>query len=65
MRLVQVSDNVFVNPDSISCVEQRSEGGVYLTYVWIGEKSYVLTVPFDEFYKDIEEPVKMVQNFAG
>ena len=52
MKLISVSANVFINPEYVSCIEQRNIEGTSVTYVWLGEKSYVLTVPFENFYKE-------------
>lgn len=64
MRLVSVSANVFVNPECISCIEQRIIEGTAVTYVWIEDKSYVLTVPFEDFYRNIqqtdEKPIQQI-----
>lgn len=65
MRLIPISANVMVNPDCISCIEQRNMGGVSGMYVWIEDRDYVLTIPFDEFMKSIRETEPMIQQFAG
>ncbi len=63
MRLVQVSANVHVNPEFISCVEQRNYEGVAGIYVCVGEKDYLLTVPFEDFYRNIQDTDEGPQQF--
>lgn len=65
MRLVSISANVFVNPDSIDCIEQREIEGTHVTYIWVGERSYVLTVPFEEFYRNVQDSEPIKEHFAG
>lgn len=65
MKLIPISSNVLVNIESIDCVEQKVTKGSSLTYIWIGNKSYILEIPLEEFYKSLEESVPIVQNFAG
>jgi hypothetical protein len=67
MKLIPISDNVLVNPECITCVEQRMSRGVEVTYVWVGEKNYFLEVPLDQFYKSLGlgENHEYRQEFAG
>lgn len=68
MNLVPISSNVLVNPEYITCVEQRLSKGVEVTYVWIGEKNYFLEVPLDSFYESIgidKVNYTTKQEFAG
>ena len=68
MNLIPISENVLINPDSITCIEQRVVKGIDVTYVWIGDKHYILSVPLDEFYKSLrlkEEGAEIKQYFAG
>lgn len=53
MNLIPISDNVLINPESISCIEQRTSRGIEVTYVWIGDKNYVLEIPLVDFYKSL------------
>lgn len=53
MKLIPISPNILINPDCISCIEQREIKGTDVTYVWIGDKHYVLAVPLDEFYASL------------
>lgn len=67
MNLIPISANVLVNPESITCVEQKVSRGVEITYVWVGDRSYLLEVGLDEFYKSIglDGSGATVQQFAG
>lgn len=67
MNLVAISPNVLVNPESIDCVEQRDVQGTQVTYVWIGDRDYVLVTPIEEFYKSLglAEQSNGQQHFAG
>ena len=67
MNLIPISPNVLINPECISCVEQRDIQGTSVTYVWIGDRDYVLVMPLDEFYKSlgIGEQSNGGQHFAG
>lgn len=55
MKLIPISPNVLINPCNITCVEQKDVKGTAITYVWLGDKHYILTIPLDEFYKSIED----------
>lgn len=67
MNLIPISPNVLINPDSITCVEQREVRGIDVTYVWVGDKHYILGVPLDDFYRSlgIAEQSQSGQHFAG
>lgn len=65
MRLITISDNVVANAESIDCIEQKISRGTSLTYVWIGNRSYVLEVPLEEFYKSLENSGEIKQIFGG
>ncbi len=67
MKLIPISPNILINPDCITCVEQREVKGIDVTYVWIGDKHYILSVSLDEFYKNlgIAEMSEGGQYFAG
>lgn len=67
MNLIPISSNVLVNPDSITCVEQKVSRGIEITYIWVGDRSYLLEVPLDEFYKSLNLSGSDVhqQFFAG
>ncbi len=68
MKLIPISANVLVNPECISCIEQKNTRGVELTYVWVDGKSYILEFPLDKFYEDLgigEFSQSTVQQFAG
>lgn len=68
MNLVPISENVLINPEAITCIEQRIVGGVDITYVWIGDRAYILNIPLNEFYKSLrlkEDESKVTQGFAG
>lgn len=65
MNLIPISPNVLVNPECISCVEQKMSRGVEVTYVWVGDRSYFLEVPIEEFYKSLENYGEIKQYYAG
>ncbi len=65
MNLIPISPNVLVNPEYISCVEQRDIGGTTVTYVWIDDRDYVLTYNLEDFYKNLDLGGPTVQQFAG
>lgn len=64
MKLIPISPNVLVNPESISCVEQRDVQGTSVTYVWVGDRDYVLTYKIEDFYKNLDDG-EVKQSFAG
>lgn len=70
MKLIPISNNILINPERISSIEQkevRGSKGTYVTYVCVNEKEYVLEIPLQEFMQKLEmadaEPT--VQYFAG
>ena len=67
MNLIPISPNVLVNPENISCIEQKVSRGVEITYVWVGDRNYLLEIPLDEFYRSIGimEQSSGGQYFAG
>ena len=68
MNLIPISSNVLVNPECISCVEQRNIQGTIVTYVWVDNKEYILSVPLNEFYKNLglySEDGETKQEWAG
>jgi hypothetical protein len=65
MNLIPISPNILVNPECITCVEQKTSRGVELTYVWVGNRSYLLEIPLDEFYKNLNNATPPKQYFAG
>ena len=66
MKLIQLSDSVFVNPACISCIEQRRQGKVLNTIVWVDGKSYGLAYPLSQLLKQMDNlDIKMSQEFAG
>jgi len=54
MNLIPLSPNILVNPDKISCIEQREIQGTYVTYIWIDDRDYVLTIPLKDFYNSLK-----------
>lgn len=68
MKLIPISDNVLVNPECITCVEQKNTKGISITYVWVGNKSYILEYTLEEFYKGLgigEDNYETKQEFGG
>lgn len=65
MKLIPISPNVLVNPDNITCIEQRVSKGIELTYVWVGDKSYLLEIPLDALYKSLDITDQPQQFWAG
>lgn len=65
MRLIPISPNILVNPEAITCIEQREVRGIDVTYVWLGDKHYILGYPVEELYKNLEEQGELKQYFAG
>ncbi len=65
MNLIPISPNILVNPDNITCVEQKTSRGVELTYVWVGNRSYLLEIPLDDFYKSLNNTGRPEQFWAG
>lgn len=68
MNLIPISSNVLVNPESITCVEQKEVKGIGVTFIWVGNKSYILEVSLEDFYKSLgigSEKFEYRQEFAG
>lgn len=67
MKLIPISPNVLINPKDISCIEQKLVKGIEITYVWLGNRSYILEIPLNEFYKNLQimEDNEPKQFFAG
>ncbi len=49
MNLIKVSENVLINPDCISCIEQKKVNKQDVIIVWVDGKSYTLEIPLSEF----------------
>ena len=67
MNLIKISNNVLVNPDSISCVEQKVINKKTIVIIWVEGKSYTLDIPLMEFL-NILDNINIVsgeQHFAG
>lgn len=59
--------NVLINADQITCIEQRIIGITSVTYIWVGEKEYVLGITLEELWKKlgIGDMNSGGQHFAG
>lgn len=65
MKLISIGDkNILINPQQITCVEQRSVGITTVIYVWVGDKQFVLGMSLDEFFKILDD-VDTKQFFGG
>ena len=49
MKLIQVSENVLVNTDLISAVEQKMVGKKAVYTVVAGSRVYNITIPIEKF----------------
>ncbi len=67
MNLIKVSDNVLINPECISCIEQKKVNKQDVIIVWVDGKSYTLEVPLPEFLTSLDnlDVTSNRQIFAG
>lgn len=65
MNLIKVSENVLINPECISCIEQKKVNKQDVIIVWVDGKSYTLETPLPEFLKSLEPVSKTEQVFGG
>ena len=63
MALIQISDNVMINPHRIDAIEAKKDK----TWVSVGNKSYTVNMPIKEFIRKvgISEQSEGKQHFAG
>ena len=54
MNLIKISMNVMVNPDCISCIEQKKINKQDIVIVWVDGKSYTLEIPLDQFIEILD-----------
>ena len=54
MNLIKVSDNVLINPECISCIEQKKINKQDAIIVWVDGKSYQMEVPLKEFLQSLD-----------
>ena len=62
-RLIPISRNTFVNPDSVTAVEQIDEDGTVVVHTKNG--SFRATRDIQELFKDINMDEKHEQFWAG
>ena len=67
MNLIPISPNVLINPEHISCVEQDVIGQTAITYVYVGDKKFILGMKLKDFYDSlgIASQSSGKQHFAG
>lgn len=66
MKLVSISENIMVNPDCISCIEQRKVNKQDVIIVWVDGKSYTVEASFvNTFLKDLDKSGAIRQEFGG
>ena len=67
MNLIKVSDNVLINPDCISCIEQKKVNKQDVIIVWVDGKSYTMEIPLQEFLVSLDnlEVSENKQIFGG
>ena len=66
MTLVKVSENVLINPLNVNAVEMKIIGGEKIVTVFIGNRSYEVKVPIEEFLRDLQIGVEEYkQHWAG
>lgn len=66
MSLIPVSKNILVNPCNVDSLEQRDMSGTTAYFVIIGQKEYLLTVPLEQFIKDMDyDKENDEQHWAG
>ena len=53
MQLIPVSENILVNPDAITSVQKRVVGKKVTLTINVGGKTITMTVPFEQFHKDL------------
>jgi hypothetical protein len=53
MQLIPISENTLVNPEAISYVQKRTVGNSIKLTVNVGGKTLTMTVPFEDFHKDL------------
>ena len=67
MNLIKVSDNVLINPNCISCIEQKKVNKQDVIIIWVDGKSYTLEVSLPEFLNSLDnlEITSNKQIFGG
>lgn len=67
MNLIKVSDNVLINPNCISCVEQKIINKNTVIVIWVDGKSYTLGVSIKDFLSSLDnlDIVGYGQEFGG
>lgn len=73
MNLINISPNIFINPEYISCIEQKIVNKNTIIVVWVDVKSYVVTMKLEELLGILDNlgistnvsQIKTVQEFAG
>lgn len=65
MKLIQISNNVLVNPECISYVEQRFVKKDMKIIVGIEDREFELDIPLEQFWKQLKAEEKTEQYFAG
>lgn len=67
MNLIPISPNILINPEAITCIEQRAVGNSMVTFVYLGDKEFALEYPVEELYKNlgIADQSSGEQHFAG
>ena len=68
MNLIQISPNVILNVDYISCIEQKKERGSEVIYVWCEGRRYEYdnenNAPIAYFLSLLRDTGKREQHFA-
>ena len=69
MKLIPISNNILINPECISCVEQIEERGKNVFYIWCDARRYEYMyedkVPIGEFLDILKQDSDKKQYFAG
>jgi hypothetical protein len=69
MKLIPISNNVLINPECISCVEQIIERDKIVLYIWCDgrkhEYMYEEKIPIGEFLNILKQDSEKEQHFAG
>ena len=65
MNLIAISENVLVNPYNINAVERKRRDGKEVVSVFVGNRSYELKVPVEEFLSKLKAEDEYKQHWAG
>lgn len=68
MNLIQISPNIILNADYITCIEQSKERGKEVIYVWCDGRKYEYdnenNAPIGYFYELLKNTGKKDQYFS-